>query len=118
MTGANKLDEATHGSPPGIVRVDRLVRSVRAACSACPFRVGSAFVYDADALEALDQGAIPSCHKIAGLDAIFHNDTPNAAEVCMGHENWCDGVDGFDRPNARLSGRYSGPLEPPVRLHW
>lgn len=26
MTGANKVDEANHGNPPGIVGVDRLVR--------------------------------------------------------------------------------------------
>jgi hypothetical protein len=35
MTGANKLDEANQSGPPGIVRVDRLVRPVAEACRDC-----------------------------------------------------------------------------------
>ena len=74
-----------------------------AACSTCPFRLGSRVVYDDDALEALADGWLPSCHQIVGMQAIFHEPFPTSSR-CRGHDAWARGDDGFAAPNAKLNG--------------
>lgn len=66
-------------------------------CKNCPFRAGSSLGYDADALEALDEGLEPSCHSMVGLDSIFAKADPGANR-CHGHDQWRSGADGFRIP--------------------
>lgn len=65
-------------------------------CADCPFRTGSSYAYDAGATEALDDGAIPSCHKFVGLDSVFSEAIPT--NPCAGFERWHDGAIGFRKP--------------------
>lgn len=67
-------------------------------CDECPFRASVRMAYDADAMEALDEGFEPSCHKIVGPDNIFTIDYPTTTR-CAGHDAWVDGVEGFAKPN-------------------
>ena len=67
------------------------------ACNACPFRIGSKTVYDADAMESLNDGFTPSCHKAVGTQRIFCDPFPSATR-CRGYDAWTDGVDGFAVP--------------------
>jgi len=68
----------------------------RKPCNACPFRIGSSFGYDDDALFALG-GSDPSCHQIVGSDQIFAK--PATAQTrCVGYDRWEAGVEGFGFP--------------------
>ena len=67
-----------------------------AACKECPFRIGAPMSYDADAIEALNDGCEPSCHMAVGVDAIFCAEPP--AHRCHGHDLWCAGAPGFQTP--------------------
>ena len=67
------------------------------ACEQCPFRTGPVFKYDSDAMEALYEGLEPSCHKIVGAYAIFHDPFPTAKR-CAGHDYWDAGERGFSKP--------------------
>ena len=73
--------------------------SAKAACAQCPFRVGSGVCYDADALEALADGAEPSCHMVVGMNSIFHAEPPTDKQRCTGHDLWIDGAAGFREPS-------------------
>jgi len=66
-------------------------------CSACPFRVGAAIGYDADAMEALQLGMEPCCHQIVGVDRIFHENNPTTNR-CRGFDAWEAGVKGYAQP--------------------
>jgi hypothetical protein len=68
------------------------------ACSACPFMAKSCMVYDADAMEALNNGCIPSCHQIVGTETIFDNLIPGHA-ICNGYTAWNCGDVNFSAPN-------------------
>jgi hypothetical protein len=71
---------------------------MRTACPSCPFRKGSPLGYDDDAIEALDDGHIPSCHAVVGKDCVFQNDMPSEEHRCAGHDAWDEGRPGFCRP--------------------
>jgi len=71
---------------------------IKTACPSCPFRVGSNIVYDADAMEALNNGFIPSCHQIVGTETIFDNLIPGDA-ICNGYIAWNCGDVNFSAPN-------------------
>ena len=101
MTGETEPDQARQSGTPGIVR-STAVLGVN-ACDQCPFRVSANFVYDRDAMESLDDGWEPSCHKLVGVDAIFHEPFPQATR-CRGHDAWIAGEHGFLTPNVELSG--------------
>lgn len=68
------------------------------ACRECPFRSGSGYVYDSDAIEALNSGMEPSCHAIVGTEAIFQDDPPNPSQRCRGHDRWVESVAGYEFP--------------------
>lgn len=64
-------------------------------CKTCPFVAGpNAYMYDEDAIEALDAGYVPSCHQKVGTEQIF----VDGGEPCEGFEAWCDGKRGFRKP--------------------
>lgn len=69
------------------------------ACKDCPFRDGSPVCYDADALEALNDGMTPSCHVVVGDDSIFRFDFPTDQQRCAGHDLWVEGRAGFVLPS-------------------
>jgi hypothetical protein len=71
---------------------------IKTVCLSCPFRVESVMVYDADAMEALRNGCIPSCHQIVGIERIFDNLIPGNA-VCNGYIAWNCGDVNFSAPN-------------------
>lgn len=73
-----------------------------AACKSCPFRAGSAMAYDADAMEALDDGDEPACHSKVGVGSIFAHAPLSPAEGtrCAGHDLWAAGAPGFCKPAA------------------
>ena len=54
------------------------------SCNECPFREGSKTIYDADAMEALDEGGEPSCHKVVGHFNIFNAVLPEKNIACLG----------------------------------
>jgi hypothetical protein len=70
---------------------------MKTACKNCPFRIGSSMGYDADALQALDDGYEPSCHAVAGVDAIFALDWPTES-LCAGYRAWTSDEHGFCKP--------------------
>ena len=68
-------------------------------CKHCPFRESpDAYAYDADAMEALEEGHNPACHTIVGADAIFHDAPFDPKHPCIGHQKWVDGETGFTKP--------------------
>lgn len=71
---------------------------MKAACRECPFRIGSALCYDADALEALDDGAEPSCHMVVGMGSIFFAE-PSEKQRCGGHDLWASETPGYREPS-------------------
>lgn len=72
----------------------------RQVCGPCPFRDSpSAYAYDADAMEALEDGNVPACHSIVGADAIFHDAPFDPKHPCVGHQKWAAGEDGFKKPD-------------------
>lgn len=83
---------------------------MKTACKNCPFRAGSSMGYDADAMEALDDGYEPSCHAIAGVDAIFAIDIPEES-LCAGYAAWCNDESGFRKP-AALAREVTGETKP------
>ncbi len=86
----------------------------RAACAECPFRVGSQVCYDADALEALEDGAEPSCHMVVGMDSIFFAEPPTDKQRCTGHDRWIDGAEGFREPSGAGPLALAVPVPPPA----
>lgn len=74
-----------------------LEESKRGVCANCPFRADSELGYDADAIEALNEGHDPSCHAVVGLDAIFV-DAPNHQTRCLGFVKWLNRTPGFRKP--------------------
>lgn len=72
------------------------------ACEECPFREHSQMRYDADAMEALDKGNEPYCHKMAGLDSIFRDAPlrPSEHSACHGFHAWIKRHKGFRKPRA------------------
>lgn len=74
-----------------------LEESKRGVCANCPFRSDSKLGYDADAMEALNNGHEPSCHAVVGLDAIFV-DAPTHQTRCLGFVKWLKRARGFKKP--------------------
>ena len=66
-------------------------------CSKCPFRIGSSIGYDLDAMEALEDGWEPSCHKLVGKNSIFKERSP-VANRCRGYDAMQQGEKGFGPP--------------------
>ena len=66
-------------------------------CPECPFRVNSPLGYDDDAISALDDDNIPSCHVLVGMDSIFHENLPDKNR-CQGYELWMNGESGYAQP--------------------
>lgn len=71
---------------------------MKTPCKPCPFRIGSGTQYDADAIEALDDGNEPSCHCKVGNDAIFRAVIPTDAQACHGFREWQNGTAGYAKP--------------------
>lgn len=68
-------------------------------CKSCPFKDSAeAYIYDQDAMEALDNGDDPACHTIVGADAIFHEAPFTPRHPCEGHRRWLNGEEGFKKP--------------------
>ena len=72
------------------------------ACDACPFRASIQMVYDEDAMNALNDGWEPSCHKLVGMSAIFNDPFPTFAR-CRGYDSWLADECGFVTPTVVLS---------------
>ena len=70
---------------------------LKPACDQCPFRTGSIFKYDRDAMEALNDGLEPSCHILVGAYAIFH-DPFTTTKRCRGYDAWVENKRGFTKP--------------------
>lgn len=68
-------------------------------CKNCPFLSSpNAFCYDADAMEALEEGEIPACHAEVGTESIFAHAPFEPANPCVGHQRWMEGDLGFKKP--------------------
>jgi hypothetical protein len=72
----------------------------RGACVNCPFRASSPLWFDADGLEALDEGREPGCHVIVGNNLQFNNPLTTADEVCIGYLRWVANRPGYNRPRS------------------
>jgi hypothetical protein len=70
---------------------------VKQPCAQCPFKLGSSYRYDADAMEALNDDNTPACHLQVGLDSIFAHAplNPPTGSECAGYTAWLDGRSGF-----------------------
>ncbi|UUZ75439.1 hypothetical protein LP414_27370 [Polaromonas sp. P1(28)-13] len=73
------------------------------ACKACPFRDLSGTTYDADAMEALDEGNEPSCHRKVGHSSIFYEVFPKDDIACFGYREWMNETPGFSKPKQTLT---------------
>lgn len=74
------------------------------ACRSCPFREGAVLGYDTDAMEWLDRGEEPACHRLAGKMSIFANAplTPEI-DICRGFRLWESGAPGYRKPACSLT---------------
>lgn len=71
------------------------------ACKYCPFRDSAeAYCYDADALEALDDGEEPACHAVVGVSAIFAHAPMDPVHPCDGYRRFHGGEPGYKKPEA------------------
>lgn len=72
-------------------------------CAGCPFLRNAKTAYDADALEALDQGLSPACYELSGPDAIFAEPFPCEDLLCRGFQRWEAGDSRMVRPQSALA---------------